>query len=253
LKTLVDTINGAWHWTREAHHQIRAMSPRGHTVHFVETGGYELSSAGSVYEIEAGDIIYYEGLGAHTWRGDERKVSFYSINFLPIDLKVPSLEYRVLSNSEVCAPWFAEVHERFSRSPSPENRAAAIVSLHRILAFVFSRIPAGASAVERGLWPELEDIVRERRLFKLKVEELAALSGYCVSTIFRACERSTGLSPHRRLREMRMEEAKGLLLHSSLSIGEISAELGYPRIHEFSREFAGRLGATPTEFRAGRA
>ena len=41
----------------------------------------------------------------------------------------------------------------------------------------------------------------------------------------------------------------GLLRFSPLAIGDIATRLGYPRIHEFSREFTRETGKSPSVFR----
>jgi transcriptional regulator GlxA family with amidase domain len=50
----------------------------------------------------------------------------------------------------------------------------------------------------------------------------------------------------RRLRELRLAEAQGLLRFSTLSVSQVAEYLGYPRVHEFSREFSRRMGRPPS-------
>ena len=69
------------------------------------------------------------------------------------------------------------------------------------------------------------------------------------SSIVRLCRQATGMSPMKRIQQIRMEEAKGLLLSSSLNITEIAQYLGYIRMHEFSREFTLYFGTSPKQFR----
>ena len=57
------------------------------------------------------------------------------------------------------------------------------------------------------------------------------------------------MSPGKRVQKLRMDEAQGLLALSSLSITEIATYLGYPRVHEFSREYALYFGCPPSHFR----
>ncbi|MHC4874825.1 MAG: helix-turn-helix domain-containing protein [Planctomycetota bacterium] len=52
-----------------------------------------------------------------------------------------------------------------------------------------------------------------------------------------------------RLRSLRMSEARGLLIYSSLNITQIAQYLDYPRVHEFSREFKKYFGVSPRDVR----
>ncbi|MDY6397958.1 MAG: helix-turn-helix transcriptional regulator [Treponema sp.] len=49
--------------------------------------------------------------------------------------------------------------------------------------------------------------------------------------------------------DARMEKARSLLKDNSLSIKEISAEVGFNDQNYFSRTFRNKFGMTPTEFR----
>ncbi|MFN2507208.1 MAG: helix-turn-helix domain-containing protein [Chthoniobacterales bacterium] len=58
-----------------------------------------------------------------------------------------------------------------------------------------------------------------------------------------------GVSPLRYLGRLRIQRAEELLEISTLSIKEISAEIGLNDVSHFVREFARTNGATPTEYR----
>ena len=57
-------------------------------------------------------------------------------------------------------------------------------------------------------------------------------------------------TPREMRQRLRIQQAKNLLLETSLSIKEISIRLGYPRQHEFTRDFHQHLGLAPTAWRA---
>lgn len=91
--------------------------------------------------------------------------------------------------------------------------------------------------------------MRRARQFRTPLAELAEIGSNSPATVVRSCRRATGQSPLRRQRSLRLEEACGLLRHSTLSISEIARHLGYPRIHEFSRDFRRQTNATPRQWR----
>jgi transcriptional regulator GlxA family with amidase domain len=61
-----------------------------------------------------------------------------------------------------------------------------------------------------------------------------------------ACRYAVGLPPLKRIKQIRFSLARGLLQRSALSVKEIAAETGYPRVHEFLRDYRKHFGHPPT-------
>ncbi len=84
--------------------------------------------------------------------------------------------------------------------------------------------------------------------------DFAAMSeifGYSVSYLSRTFRRFRGIPPVRYLSDLRIGNAKRLLLqHPELDISVVGASVGFPDQHYFSRIFKKRTGSTPTAFRA---
>jgi AraC-like DNA-binding protein len=59
-----------------------------------------------------------------------------------------------------------------------------------------------------------------------------------------------GSSPKQMLLQLRLQQAKNLLLDTPLSIKEIAAQVGYEQQHEFARGFRKMTGVSPSSFRA---
>ncbi len=92
------------------------------------------------------------------------------------------------------------------------------------------RINAG---LEEGL--SLKQIARECRL--------------SASHFARAFTRSTGISPHRRLIQRRVDVAKDLMLSTDTSLVEISLKCGFSDQSHFTKVFAEATGETPGRWR----
>jgi AraC-like DNA-binding protein len=58
-----------------------------------------------------------------------------------------------------------------------------------------------------------------------------------------------GCSPRQLLLNLRMEQAKNLLLETPLMIKEVAAQVGYPQQDEFARAFRRLIGVSPTRWR----
>lgn len=84
---------------------------------------------------------------------------------------------------------------------------------------------------------------------KLKIAEIATalgMSPYYFSRLFR---QSMGLSPYEYLTQRRLEVAKQMLKKTSLSIVEISAEVGFSSKSHFITLFKKNVGTTPLKYR----
>lgn len=75
----------------------------------------------------------------------------------------------------------------------------------------------------------------------------AGVSKYHFCRLFRA---ATGTTPHAALRELRLLEARRLLLSSDLHVKEITVKCGFAQPGHFGTAFRRRFGRSPTAVRA---
>lgn len=248
MRTLINEVYGVWRFERPARFVGKARSTPGHLIHFVASGGYELTTDNRTTTVEAGDLIYYYESEVVLWRGGDTSVVFYSVG-----LDAPSLPPPRLGRRHV--PGRIDLHETFVNALELQNGPATIHAQLRLSGLV-SRIVAEfhdssdpIPEPDQPLWWQVEYGVRRRRAFRATLPQLCEIAGYSRATVIRACRESTGKSPMVRLRELRIEEAKGLLLYSMSSVTHVAFQLGYRRIHEFSREFSQAVGMPPTAYR----
>jgi AraC-like DNA-binding protein len=83
---------------------------------------------------------------------------------------------------------------------------------------------------------------------ELDLEQVADELAVPSSRLSRILNREVHISFRQMLRQVRIEEAKRLLLTSKLSIKEISARVGFSDSHYFSRIFKEMTGSTPSEY-----
>ena len=65
----------------------------------------------------------------------------------------------------------------------------------------------------------------------------------------RAFKQSTGLSPHRWMREQRLDRARRLLAEEHRSLTSIAIDLGFASLSHFSAAFKQAMGISPTAYR----
>lgn len=83
--------------------------------------------------------------------------------------------------------------------------------------------------------------------------DLAALATHCglsVSRLGHLFKAATGLSPQRYAEELKLREARALLRHTSLSVGEVATATGFADPFYFSKRFRRFAGAAPSQSRA---
>ena len=122
------------------------------------------------------------------------------------------------------------------------------------IAKIVHQLPAVRKATRVELYKRLAramDILRSGFCGEISLDQLASeacLSKYHFLRLFRA---AFGLSPYQYIQQLRIEKATLLLSKTAISIGDLSALLGFENSQSFSRCFFQRTGVYPTQYRAG--
>ena len=82
------------------------------------------------------------------------------------------------------------------------------------------------------------------------IQELAVTVNLSPSRLHQLFKEQTGVSPAKYLKTLRLEQARGLLQTSFLSIKEIRARAGIRDESHFMRDFRRAYGFTPSQYRA---
>lgn len=83
----------------------------------------------------------------------------------------------------------------------------------------------------------------------LTVTQLAKIEGYCLSYYSEWFKEKTGKTPTAYIQDLRIQQAKKLLLHTDLPIQEIAHQVGFERASSLTRLFRQRHYITPQEYR----
>ena len=85
---------------------------------------------------------------------------------------------------------------------------------------------------------------------KLSLEEISSELGMSISSLKRLVQETYAKSPMEYFAELKMEEAKRLILHSAMNMTQIAQQLGFSSVHYFSRAFKQKTGSTPSQYQA---
>ena len=87
--------------------------------------------------------------------------------------------------------------------------------------------------------------IRENYATSIDVKRLAAESGMGVTTFHRQFKEITGLSPIQFQKQLRLLEARKLLVFSDHSVSDAAFKVGYVSPSQFNREYSRLFGASP--------
>lgn len=100
------------------------------------------------------------------------------------------------------------------------------------------------TAVERVIHMMQENLGEQ-----ITIDDMARTAMFSKFHFSRIFQRVTGIPPGRFLSALRLQEAKRLLLTTSMTVADISHLVGYNSIGTFSSRFRSSIGVSPTEYR----
>lgn len=80
-----------------------------------------------------------------------------------------------------------------------------------------------------------------------KIEELAEIANMSKSSFYRYFKEVTAMSPIQYQKQLRLQEARSLLLSDSTDAADVAFRVGYESPSQFSREYARMFGLPPKE------
>lgn len=243
----------AGHFERPAGFTFEDSSLPGHLIQLMHTGVATHQIGGRDYLLSPGDLIWYHEDEPTIGEVLEGPWSFYTVNFIAPTLPPPPFERRVRRAQPAIHKHFDNLLAAWHQTErDPVVRDMDVHScMLAILAGIGGEVglPFRMDAAAR-LWWEIEGEARRDLAQQITLRRMTEMSSRSAMTITRACHEAVGLPPLKRIKQIRMSLARGLVRHSELPMGEIAARIGYSRVHEFSRDYRRHFGATPTHDRS---
>ncbi len=234
-------------------HRFTAMSLPGHLVHLVLSGSVTQSCNGREYTLKKGDMIWYFENEWVEGAVVEAPLIFYTVNFISSTLIPPPETRRVFKgNFKEAKSIFKALYDQWNTDVADPFfwKLRVYEKMHSLLVFLYNEgeftYRAGAQSL---LWWKIENQFRQDITQTITLDDLVSRFHVSASTIARVCQEAVGLSPIRRLKQIRLGMACGLLKYSDKRITEIAQRVGYSRIHEFSRDFKKEFKVSPREWR----
>jgi AraC-like DNA-binding protein len=224
-----------------------ATSLPGHLVHLVVSGHVRQEQSGRWYDLRAGNAVWYhedELVRGSVLKGPWR---FFTCNFVAPSIAPPPFERRVRR-----APAGAKVaFETLLRAwrDTRVDPALREMRVHARLLDLLALLWPGRGQPfvvdpSARLWWDVETQLRNDLSVPSSLDALEAMSGRSRATIARSCLRAVGISPMKRIKQVKMSLARALVRTSELQIKEIASRVGYGRVHEFSRDYRKHFGTS---------
>lgn len=150
------------------------------------------------------------------------------------------LELNMLASGEFA--WFST-----SKRPLFDQQSVIVGS------FGFTQLLSTASKVLSSIDAIKEPIeyVRENYAKEICIEDLAKLAFISVSALERRFKKYLSKTPKQFINEVRLENARRMLIETRLPIAEIAYRSGFSEHSYFSRQFKLQFGILPSQLREG--
>lgn len=214
----------------------------GYHIWCVDKGGAQIKSDGATYHLFPGDIFLfnfnYRYLCTHDPENPLHVTTVYFTGNLP-DLKnkfipqAPALCHAVhqVVNSKLFAHdldlahmWLYPVVAEIVKGPQKKKE-------------FHEKVQAALAFLE------------ERNFRNFTLDELSANVGYSKNQLLRIFKQDIGQTPVQYCLSKRIEQAKSMILYSSMTITEISCSLGFYDISYFTRLFKQHTGYSPSHYK----
>lgn len=234
-------------------HRFVAHSLPGHLIQCTVRGTTEHEANGRQYVLSPGDVIWYHEDELVKGRVCETPWIFYSVNFIAPALDPPPFEARVQHVDAAVVEKFGRLLDTWRNlKVPPALREWRVQScLLDLIAHLYRprHLPIRMTPAARFWW-EIETVVRRDLTQHYTLPRLERISGSSQATIARSCLAAVGVPPIKRIKQIRMSMARGLVQRSDLSLKQIAARVGFGRLHEFSRDYRKCFGLPPSADRS---
>ncbi|MBM3858391.1 MAG: AraC family transcriptional regulator [Verrucomicrobia bacterium] len=228
--------------------RFQSQSLPGHLLHIVTAGTVSQWSEGRAEAFGPNAVVWYhenEPVRGEILRAPWR---FITINFHAPTLPPPPDDRRVLRADATTLRLGRRLLSLWRNHSMPPLERQ--FHCHRVLLELLHHLLSRdnlkmAPQLGAKLWWRIEKQLRSRLEEPITLADVQRLSGSSARSVACACKAATGLSPMKRLREIRLGYARGLVQHTDLPITEIAYRVGYARPQEFSRDYHRRFDVTP--------
>jgi AraC-like DNA-binding protein len=233
---------------------FKSASLPGHLIHVVLTGEVDYEVGSRIQRLMPGTGVWHYENEPIKGRIVKSPWIFYSALFVG-SMPPPPFEERVFPTTPRATEVFQSLLDAWNDELGPPMmrhlRTFALLA-QLLLEMMPESTCQHQTDAPTHLWWQIETKLRENLGQPIDLRKLQAIGQRSQRSIVRACQLAVGTSPMRRIRELRLSYARGLVHYSQMSLTEIALRIGYSRVQELSRDYHRRFGISPrNDRRAG--
>ena len=211
-------------------------------IGYIKKGKAQFLYRGRSYFANKGDLIYIaKGTKYYSvWSGTP-EIEFYSVNFSFVK-PYSFYEYRF----QIVRGYPGNV---FDEMYNADDIYIFVSYLYRLLSDLYGRMAKEpAVSGETAVRPAI-DYIESNYNMPVTIDELAGLCHICSSGLFKLFKSETGVTPIAYKHNIMIQNALDLLLHTDMTVEEISQRVGFSSSNYFRKVFFDITGKTPKEVR----
>ena len=243
---------------------VRPNGRKDYSLLYVDHGWIEVSVGEEIVRLEEGEcILYMPGVRQETYFTSEGDPNVYYVYFTgaATDEAVSLMD---IKDSLVCTVENRTMFRLLFRQMS---------QIFRPLKVMNGRKPVSQPNLN-GLLLQLIDVLYQSKIIhekpessvimpalyfmsdhfheQVNLEQCAAMVNLSLGRFAHLFTKQVGLSPYRFILSLRIDEAKDLLVNSSMSVNDVARQIGFSDPCYFSRIFRKYAGCSPKEYRRKR-
>ena len=233
-----------------------ARKPRNHdSLAFVTSGTLSYEKQGKITKIRQGEVAYIaKGSVDRSQAADGDAVSYLAVNF-NFD---PAFPGGKLPFQTVCSVRHPYRYEKLFRNALaeynlrlPGSRMICSGILCQIIGLLCNDLSFDKvnDKTAKKMELALDYFNRNFSRSDLKISESASAAGMSEKHFRRLFSKLYQKNPHEFLRELRLNHAELLLLHTEKAISDIADLCGFSDVYSFSHCFKQHFGASPRQYR----
>lgn len=227
----------------------------------VRSGCLHMGEGEERWEVRAGEMLLLAPDAYHyATRPCDEETAFYWLHFtIPSDKEVEDYSaengfcleldsWRQLEQPQIVYQWIGQLFKLEQRADAAA-RWQQQQQFQQILQHITRESGAEPGKQIQDLAEQTATYLRMHFRENVTYDMLSAHLRYHPVHIARSMKRVFGCTPQSYLQRYRVDQAKKLLLSTSLSIGAVAEESGYSHFSYFSKQFAHVTGMTPRAYR----
>lgn len=245
-------------------HAFSRHSHEGYAIGAIEAGVERFEYRGSVYQAPAGSLVIIHPGEVHTGSAGAQEGWQYRMTYPAVSLMqqaagelsqtstaVPFFQTPVISDP-VMVRQFIGLHQALEQETTCLERESRMLWFlaHLIARHGEWRSPLPDPSPDQRITDYLKAYLQDHYAQPLTLPDLAHTVDLTPLRLLRLCTKAWGLSPHRYLVQIRVQQAKHLIAQG-LSLADVATATGFADQSHLNRHFKRLMGITPGQYQKG--